>query len=93
MFIVITCSSLSPLANGQIVYSTNGTLTYGVMATYLCEEGFALSGETQVRTCGSNGFSPNGEWDGDAQTCEGESYPITVLIEITRYFASSYQMS
>ena len=81
VLLVITCSPLSPLANGQIIYSVNDTLTYGVIATYLCEEGFKLvpSGANHIRTCGGNGSNPNGEWVGDAPTCKGKpSFRIQV---------------
>ena len=67
----ITCSTVSSINNGRVVYSTDSTLTSGTTVTYSCNEGYALSGGDAVRTCQGNGFSPFGFWSGGAPSCRG----------------------
>ena len=59
------------LENGEITYNVNtegaGVRPINTVATHRCAEGYTLNGDT-TRTCESDG-----NWNGDAPTCEGES--------------------
>ena len=44
---------------------------FNAVATYICHAGFTLVGNN-TRTCGGDGNSITGEFDGEAATCEGE---------------------
>jgi len=59
----IDCGGLSSPSNGQI--SVTGT-TFGSMATYSCDPGYTLDGNTS-RTCQSNG-----QWSSSQLSCNGE---------------------
>ncbi len=66
----ITCSDVSALENGDIAYNTEDTdvRPINTVATYRCNDGYILSGDT-TRTCKSSGM-----WSGsEAPICEGES--------------------
>ena len=54
------CPVLAAPANGQVDATVRD---FGSVATYSCNDGFALNGEA-TRTCG------DGEWTGEAPTCE-----------------------
>ncbi len=58
--------------NGEIVYNPNtkdtGVRRINTVATYRCNDGYILSGDT-TRTCESGGMWSGGE----APICEGES--------------------
>lgn len=58
-----TCDNLSNPANGRVVLSGNNP---GSTATYRCNAGFRLRGESR-RTC-----QTNGQWSGKAPTCQRE---------------------
>ncbi len=62
-----TCSDLSTSTNGMISYNmeTVSLRPVGTVATYTCNTGYTLTGDT-TRTCGSDGM-----WSGKAPTCEG----------------------
>jgi len=62
-FVGSDCGDLSAPSNGQI--SINAT-TFGSMATYSCDLGYTLDGNTS-RTCQSNG-----QWSGSQPSCNGE---------------------
>ena len=65
----ITCTSLSPIANGLIGYESN-TFNFGTSATYTCTDGFFLIGGNS-RRCGGDGTSVNGVWSETAPICSG----------------------
>ncbi len=72
----VTCSELSTPDNGQVLYASAITLApfdFGTTATYQCDAGFGLVGETMSR-CGGDGSSSNGVWTGTPPTCEGTMY-------------------
>ena len=55
--------------NGMINYNNVGTVSMrpvGTVATYTCDTGYTLNGNT-TRTCGSDGM-----WSGSAPTCQGK---------------------
>jgi hypothetical protein len=56
----IDCGTLSPPTNGMVAVPTT---TFGSVATYTCDTGYALMGSA-TRTCG-----PGGAWDGAEPTC------------------------
>ena len=58
----IFCPLLSNPVNGQVVFPSTAV---GSMATYSCNSGFSLNGES-TRTCGTNG-----DWSGQEPTCQG----------------------
>ncbi len=62
----VVCLSLPAPNNGIVSYS-DPTLGLNTVATYTCETDYILYGDT-TRTCESDG-----NWNGDAPTCEGES--------------------
>ena len=64
---VIQCDRLSDIKNGRVVLS--GT-TAGSTATYSCNKGFVLVGES-TRLCQSNG-----EWSGREPFCKGMTQSI-----------------
>ena len=72
-FLVVSCSELPSLENGQIAYSDSTTSPheFGTVAEYMCNTGFGLSGEA-ARTCvdDSGGETTIGIWNGTAPTCE-----------------------
>ena len=65
--IVITCSDLPALTNGDIDYAGAGSSDsrpVDTVATYTCNPGYTLNGYT-TRTCGSDGV-----WSGDTPMCQ-----------------------
>ena len=66
----ITCSELSLIENGEITLDPDSTspFDYGTTASYDCDEGFFLQGESN-RTCGGDGSSTVGIFDGVAPVC------------------------
>ena len=59
----MNCSTLTEPANGQISYTAGAT--FGQTATYSCNAGYILVGDS-TRTC-----QPTGVWSGSAPTCQG----------------------
>ena len=71
--IVITCSDLPSLTNGDTDYGVAGSTDsrpVDTVATYTCNPGFTLNGDT-TRTCGSDGV-----WSGLAPTCQRKIYTV-----------------
>ena len=71
----ITCTELTTLGNGTISTDTGSdslVLGLGSIATYTCNTGFGLVGQT-TRVCeDTNGGTVTTEtWSGSAPTCEG----------------------
>ena len=62
----VNCGTLSNPANGQVSH-TAGT-TYGQTATYSCNTGYDLMGNSP-RTCQSTR-----SWSGSAPTCQGNYF-------------------
>ncbi len=65
--VVITCSDLPSLTNGDIDYGGSGSTNsrpVDTVATYTCNPGYTLNGGT-TRTCGSDEV-----WSGLAPTCQ-----------------------
>ncbi len=63
--IVIICSDLSSLVNGNVHYGGAGSSDsrpVDTVATYNCNTGYTLNGDSTTRTCGSDGV-----WSGSAQ--------------------------
>ena len=70
--VAIVCEHLPDPINGDISFYTDTTapFEFGANATYKCDSGFGLSGDSTIRTCVGDGSSPNGEWSENAPTCE-----------------------
>ena len=71
----ITCQNVQALENGEVTMATGTnllTLGLGSVATYSCNTGFVLLGQT-ARVCeDTNGGSVSeGTWSESAPTCEG----------------------
>ena len=68
--ILAICDDLRPLANGTIMYhpETSPRLQ-GSTATYSCNFGYTLYGDTTVRTCIDIGSG--GVWNGSDLICQG----------------------
>ena len=62
ILIVVECGNLTDPAQGEVNH-TAGT-TFGQTATYSCNTGYNLTGDS-TRTC-----QATGEWSGSAPTCE-----------------------
>ena len=72
--IAIVCSELPALENGMISYgpdSEGPEYDLSTVATYTCNEGFALVGGDRMRTCVDVSNGPSGEFNGTAPTCQG----------------------
>ena len=71
-----TCSDLIAPTNGMIGYNmgTASPRPVNTVATYTCDTGFTLNGDT-TRTCGSDGV-----WSGSYPTCQRE------LMDFVLYF-------
>ena len=70
----ITCPTLMPPANADpITYSTvpSPALSFGTTATYTCSSGFSVTAGDVIRTCGGDGSSTMGVWNGMEPTCGG----------------------
>ena len=66
---VIVCPALSAPDNGTIVISTTSQLLgVGTTATYSCDPGYVLVGET-TRTCEDTHRGATGTWSGTMTTC------------------------
>ncbi len=67
----ITCSALTVIGNGMIVYSSDRTEPhdYGTTAMYECDPGYEITGGDSERTCTGDSSSPSGLWDGTAPQC------------------------
>ena len=67
------CSELLALENGMISYgpdSEGPDYDLGTVATYTCNQGFALVGEDQIRTCVDIRNGSNGNFNGTAPICQ-----------------------
>ena len=67
------CSELPEIENGMISYgpdSEGPDYDLSTVATYNCDEGFALVGEDRVRTCVDVSSGRSGEFNGTAPMCQ-----------------------
>ena len=69
------CDALSDPANGQVSH-TAGT-TFGQTATYSCNTGYNLVGDS-TRTC-----QATGAWSGSAPTCQSMLL-FSIIIHLTQ---------
>ena len=60
---VVDCGTLSNPANGQVSHTAG--MTFGQTATYTCNTGYRLVGDSN-QTC-----QATGRWSGSAPTCQG----------------------
>lgn len=66
------CPDLSDPVNGNIVFKVDTTafFEFGTTATYVCNPGFGITGESPVRTCDGDHTSTTGAWTETAPTCD-----------------------
>ncbi len=73
--IAIFCPSLTSPVNGSVTYpftaNGNGSYPFNSVATYSCDTGFSLVGNSN-RTCIGDGSSVIGAFNGVAPTCQGK---------------------
>ena len=67
---VVDCGNLMDPANGAVSLTTT---TYNSVATYSCNDGYTLVGDTS-RTC-----LDDGSWSGTAPTCTGMYVKVTTF--------------
>ena len=67
----IECPEPPLLVNGNVVLSSQ-VLGVGTTATYSCDPGYVLVGET-TRTCGDANRGTVGVWNGRMPSCKGIS--------------------
>ena len=67
---VVDCGNLTTPANGQV--TATGT-TFGGTATYSCNIGYNLVGDS-IRMC-----QASGQWSGSAPTCQGMLLTLVLL--------------
>jgi len=67
----ITCGDLGVIIDGVIRYSTNSPYSFGTTATHSCLRGYGLASGDLVRTCGGDGLTASGVWNGTAGICDG----------------------
>ena len=70
--------------NGQIVYTTDPgyNLTVDTIATYSCNEGYALVGDKQRVCVDDDQLDTIGQWNRSAPSCEGELFEPATEIHI-----------
>ena len=68
----ITCPGLNPVTNGDIFYDPDvfDPYDYDTMATYSCDVGYFLEGNS-IRRCSGDGSSTTGSFDGLSPICTG----------------------
>ena len=69
---IVRCSNLPDPSNGRVNQRGNKP---GDRASYTCNSGYELQGDS-ARICQNNG-----QWSGDAPTCEREGKTILSLVE------------
>ncbi len=67
----IHCLELATPNNGNVVLSDSALLV-GTIATYKCNQGYVLAGDT-TRTCKERGDRTIGTWNGTMPQCEGKN--------------------
>ena len=67
----ITCSALSAVGNGTIIYSSDTTLHYDyeTTAVYECDTGYEIKSGDKKRNCTGDGTTQSGDWNGTAAMC------------------------
>ncbi len=63
---------------GSTSVNAMGEFAFNTMATYVCNEGFALTAVVPPSTCTGNGMTVNGNFDLDTPTCERECMRIYI---------------
>ena len=83
----ILCESLPNPDNGYIQFTeiSSDAFNFQTTATYVCNDGYGLSGGDINRTCVGSENGP-GEWTGTAPTCEGkEKYSFSINFQDSLY--------
>ena len=68
----IMCPDLPDPANGQIMYATDTTpeFEFETTATYVCNPEYGLLEGNGIRTCGGDGSTYRGIWEGEVPVCD-----------------------
>ena len=87
----IFCQELSPLPNGTVEYTGDDDgevpFNYSTTATYICDEGYAVVGNSE-RNC-SSGTGVSGEWNGLEPTCECKFYFTITISNVSLSISSA----
>ncbi len=67
----ITCSALTAIENGMIVYSSDTTppYDYGTTAVYECDTGYEITSGDKNINCTGDGTTQSGDWNGFPAMC------------------------
>ena len=72
ILLVVDCGNLNDPANGSVTH--NSGTTFGQTATYSCNTGYTLVGDS-THTCQDTGF-----WSGSEPTCQGMLLKRNIII-------------
>ena len=61
-----------------------GQYPFGTMATYSCGTTAAIVGGSVTRTCGGDGSSTLGSFDGIEPMCEGTCVSVCIAVQVVR---------
>lgn len=77
VFTAITCATLADPVNGAVLFDNtvdlSGNVPFETVATFMCDDEFGRIG-AETRTCGGDGSSTTGLFDGTSPTCERELF-------------------
>ena len=67
------CMDIPNPANGRIDFFPDmlAFFDFPTTATYVCDFGYGIRGNTSVRTCVAESIGVFGVWNGTAPSCEG----------------------
>ncbi len=88
--IVITCSDLPSLTNGNIDYGGAGSpdsRPVNTVATYTCVTGYTVNGDS-TRTCGSDGV-----WSGQGSNCQSKWNGLCTVCLLSVHVSSPIQLT
>ncbi len=71
---VVTCPALTNPDNGVVTLPNNNLES---TATYTCDNGYTLTGDTTTRTCQANGM-----WSGSDPTCTRKFNALAIEISL-----------
>ena len=76
VLVMYACAAVADPTNGGVSFNStadgNGNYAFGTVATFACDSSFSRNG-AETRTCGGDGSSPTGSFEGTSPTCERES--------------------
>ena len=69
--IAVNCGALTAPNGGSVTVKST---TFGAIATYSCNKGFTLIGQSQIQC------QANGQWSGPAPSCQGVLMPSYIHV-------------